>query len=800
MPPDDLDSSRLMECVDGHRGWPHWHKDGDLPDVEVNDYQTWLPGETDGKIRLDLGGAVDLSRLHSRDYQSQLETLYLSALDVTAERFAFNVQFYGGNTSHYAGLGPLFNSGIRSNSLTTTTGLQAQKLFTTGGSLMVGAANSIVWQFSGNQTTVNSSLLNFALSQPLLQFAGRPRVLERLTRAERSLLGNVRQYERYRQGFYLAVATGNPNSSSLQRAGGIFGGSGLTGFTGVGVGGFGGVGAITGFSSGAGSGGGGIAPGGAGGYLYFLQTQQILRNMRARNSRLRDTWLQLSAAFDAGRLENRYQVDFARQAYYGGQSTLLTTIQNYETFLDQYKTLQMGLPPNVPIDVRDSFFDRFNLIDPELTRLQDEIGDRMESLATSQIDGISPPPATPVPDFSVRVRRFAEEVTGDLKVMEASLPGRRQSLLELADFPELKDNQFDIRALTADSLEERTGLLKREHIRVTEELGVLAQKVDDLAIETNLTPAEKLRGEKEVLNRLSAALLELSLLQARARLHGIAIVPIRVTPETAFQVALSRRADWMNTKASLVDSWRLIRYNANALRSNLTVNLSGDLGTTGNNPVKFSGSNGQLSAGVTIDPPLTRLLERNQFRQSLIDYQQSRRAVMLTRDEIHRGIRFRLRQIRLDQLNLELRRLAVDVAITQTDVARLKLVEPEKPVTDGKAAVASPTVARDLVDALGNLLDSQQAFIFTWGDYEIQRRLLDFDLGTMRLDERGIWLDPGAMTDETLLEHYYEGCPDPLNPVEIGDPPGFAELMPDQLPPEPTEFDLQLPPEPRQAE
>jgi hypothetical protein len=345
-------------------------------------------------------------------------------------------------------------------------------------------------------------------------------------------------------------------------------------------------------------------------------------------------------------------------------------------------------------------------------------------------------------------------------------------------------------------MEQKIADLKRDRSRVLDDLSGLCRKIEALTHETELEPEDLQRAEKDLLGRLSGSLLELSLLQARARLHGVAISPIRVTPETAFQVALVRRADWMNYKATVVDSWRLIRYNANALRTNFTVNLAGDLGTTGNNPIKFSGTNGQLLASVTLDPPLTRVIERNDFRQSLIDYQLSRRSAMMYRDEMHRGLRGRLRQVRLDQLNLELRRLAVDVAITQTDIARLKLVEPEKPVTDGKTTVASPTVARDLVDALANLTQTQQDLIFTWGDYQIQRRLLDFDLGTMRLDDRGVWIDPGTVTDDTLLAQYYEWCPNPLAPVQVGQQPGRAELAPGELPPEDIELVLPQPTHP----
>jgi hypothetical protein len=135
-------------------------------------------------------------------------------------------------------------------------------------------------------------------------------------------------------------------------------------------------------------------------------------------------------------------------------------------------------------------------------------------------------------------------------------------------------------------------------------------------------------------------------------------------------------------------------------------------------------------------------------------------------------------------LNLELRRLAVDMAITQTDVARLKLTEPEKPAAEAKTptTTASPTVARDLVDALQFLNDTQQQFIFTWTDYEIMRRLLDFELGTMQLDDRGIWVDPGPLTDEGLMVYYYAVAPTMLYPNENDETP---ELGPTELPPEP---------------
>ncbi len=786
MPPDDPDSHRLMECVDGHRGWKHWERNGNLTDVEVSDYRAWLPYDSEGRVRVDLGGAVELARLHSRDYQSQLETLYLSALDVTAERFRFQSQFFGGNLTEFSRVGSIRNGGDDSTTISSGTGLRMRRITTTGGTFVAGMANSIVWQLAGPDTNSYSSLLNFAISQPLLQFAGRPRVMETLTRSERNLLANVRQYDRFRQGFYLDVATGSGGGGGLTRSGGLFGGSGLSGFTGVGVGGFGGVGAVGVTSSGGFAGGGGVGAAGAGGFLGFLQQQQFIRNQRARIAALRDTWLQLDASFDAGRLENRFQVDFARQAYYSGQSELLNVLAAYESALDVYKIRPLSLPPDIPFELRDPFFDQFHLIASELTQLQGEVAERFETLSAAKADGGAVVPDKTVSDLSSRLLQMTEVMANDLRAVEANLPQRRLALEELSQRAELRENNFEGRAISPTALDERVSLLRTERIRLTSEVMELATRVGQLASDGDLEPAERIRAEREVLTRVSASLLELSLWQARTRLHAVALVPIRVTPETAFQVALARRPDWMNAKASLVDTWRLIEFNANALKSNLSVNVTGDIGTKGNNPLNFDDANGTLKAGVQFDAPLTRLIERNQYRQSLIDYQQARRSLMAQRDEIHRGLRARLRQIYLDQFNLELRRLAVDVAITQTDIARLKLVEPEKPVGDGKVVpAASPTVARDLVDALLNLQQSQATFISVWGDYEIQRRFLDFDLGTMSLDERGLWADPGSVTDETLLARYYETLPNPLTIHGDPDQPGFTALSVGDLPPVP---------------
>ena len=183
----------------------------------------------------------------------------------------------------------------------------------------------------------------------------------------------------------------------------------------------------------------------------------------------------------------------------------------------------------------------------------------------------------------------------------------------------------------------------------------------------DVDPLNKLVG---VLTKLSGQLLELSLVQASVRLETINFAPVEISPEQALAIASAHRRDWKNARASLVDAWRLIYFNANDLKSGLDLVFSGDLGNVGDNPLDLRGSNGRLRVGLEFDAPLTRLAERNVYRQSLIEYQQARRNYYQFRDRIYQGLRNTLRQIRLNEVNFELRRAAVQVAISQVDLTQ----------------------------------------------------------------------------------------------------------------------------------
>jgi hypothetical protein len=220
----------------------------------------------------------------------------------------------------------------------------------------------------------------------------------------------------------------------------------------------------------------------------------------------------------------------------------------------------------------------------------------------------------------------------------------------------------------------------------------------------------------------------------------------------------------------------LIEFNADNLESQLDVVFSGDISNVGDNPLNLQGTTGRLRAGLQFDSPLTRLSERNTYRQALIEYQQARRNYYFYEDQVKTSLRSTLRQVELNQLNFELRRAAVHVAIAQVELSRLRLQEPPMP---GVAQAFSSTTARDLVTALSDLLTVQNDFLSVWVIYEVQRRVLDVDLGTMQLDDRGLWLDPGPIGPDYGPRWGDKCLEEPGDEADVAPP--AEEILPPEL-------------------
>jgi hypothetical protein len=314
--------------------------------------------------KINMQQAWALAILNARFYQYNLEQVYLQALPVTLQRFAFEPQFYGslgqvtGVPQNSSGVAASFPStpGVAASSAlgytyATRYGPNGQisalnigtvagfgKLFSSGGQLLMGFANEVAFNFlnkNPQQPTVISAL-PISFVQPLLRGGGRAVILEPLTTAERNLLYQVRSFTLFRQQFLIVTLTGG----TIQNFGNTF--------------------ALAGFS----------VPGNNDptvGYLVvvfnLVEVEVDRRNLFFLES-LAKLYQELIQGEASGL--SRLQVDQVMQRLILGRQALFTDKLTYRNQMDQFK-MQLGMPPDMPLVVDMSlaqpFYEVFDAVD-----------------------------------------------------------------------------------------------------------------------------------------------------------------------------------------------------------------------------------------------------------------------------------------------------------------------------------------------------------------------------------------------------------------------------------------------------
>jgi outer membrane protein TolC len=848
MPLDDPASHRYMHVVDDLEGWEYWDENGVRPELENPAWREALSEyvETgkDGSVKLDIESALSLAYVHSPNHQRQLETLYQSSLDVSEERFNLDTRFFGGYGTAFDHKGSLAGNSSKLTVGRFGTGegsaFFARRRFATAGDLLVGFANSFVFEFSGGDTNLSQSLVNFTLTQPLLRGAGRDIALEGLTSDERKLLANLRAYGQFRQGFYTDIAIGDLGVVGPSR-----------GQTSTNLTSFGGSGGVN-------------------GYAGLLQQVQQIRNTQD-NLKLQERTLERLVALYDNELIDIVQVDQFRQSIEVTRANLLDQTNNLKLALDNYKTQKLGLPSDLGVELDESLIAQFQLlplaVNPildSLFELQARVGDvaglldlavRVAQLQSDVVllpgnidveevdrvfrdsltlvegiqgrsamlptdvtafealgDSTDPPVAETEKAFArlvrekldegpknlelylteaaARLKRLSDELTGetrealvnenvewlgellrlsqgcivvqtrthrvdreptklledafsfvdpvsqlfddareDLARMDAAVPVREQTMTETAK---------ELFHLDRERLHQRMNDLENGEVGFDVNVAKLQSLKDGLADDTRL---KTVRGLVAWVQAYLQVVGRLSLVPAQARLEVITVDSIDLQPEAAFEVALANRLDFMNGRAALVDRWRQIQVTSDALQSNLTVTSSGDINTARDNPASLRAAKGNFRMGLQFDAPLTRLVERNAYRSSLITYQQSRREFIQSRDSLQKGLRALIRTLEQRRRQLEIQRVAVSIAIRRVDQTQLSLNTPPPQLPPGARAQINPTTAINLLSAQSSLQNSQNAFLAAWLNYYAARLRLYRELGVMQLDEDGRWIE-----------------------------------------------------------
>jgi hypothetical protein len=209
----------------------------------------------------------------------------------------------------------------------------AGKLLNSGGQLLLGFANQLVFNFSGKhviQPQVQSSLpLSFV--QPFLRGGGRAVVLEALTQAERGLLYQVRLFAKFRQEFLVAVLSGQ---TTVSLGGGFVGNVFTSGAN---------TDPTTGFIT----------------VVFNLAQVDIDRRNVAYFEQLVSLYTQLIDGEASGLTQ--LQVDQAKNSLANARNRLVSDTLSYRNSLDTFKQ-QLGLPPDLPLIVDLSLFEPFRKV------------------------------------------------------------------------------------------------------------------------------------------------------------------------------------------------------------------------------------------------------------------------------------------------------------------------------------------------------------------------------------------------------------------------------------------------------
>lgn len=725
-------------------------------------------------IRLDQ--AVELGLITSREYQTRRENLYLSALPVSVERFAFTTQFFAleeavrqrSGTESLSGYGNFW----RFNSTLGFT-----KLFSTGGLLLAAFANQTIINLTGtDRHTISTSRADLDLIQPLLRGGGRAVTLEGLTQAERDLLYEIRSYARFRKEYFQYI-TGGGEFLTLGEGGSIRGAGITPGALSLATGNP----AVAQIRANV-AGRIDLAVGtiaGSEGYLPTLLRAAVLRDEEKNVEYLQTVILPYFVALEEIGDVSNLQVDQVRLDILNGESRVLQRRQELNDALDRFN-LQLGIPIPIPLMLDD-------LATRPITRQLDKLDDTVK-----QVEGLikkierewSEPDDAPKLRDRLRNLLLNDAYTKEAPKFRKKLDATWADLMKLG-LDALNKRREAIRTERRGLLDLKLKLeqvLKMSETEATEYKNVM-RRLDDLDWESDLGSLEinlrryeaepwKAKAKagdratahnqafRDVLNSFKDVLAEAT----NERLERVAttwdpLPPLLVEgvnlleadEQQCFDVvartALANRLDLMNARARLVDSWRQLAIFANSLLGTFTVGYHVDSITPPGEakPLAFSGRRTRQQLFFVGELPLVRITERNAYRASLIAYQRARRELMAFEDSIVAAVRQEVRQLRVLAETFKIQQRAILLAYTQVESSLEEFRAPQPPATGApgtgvqRGSVAALT--QQLLNAQRSLPQTQNLLYTTWTNYQIVRQQLFLDIEMMPLDYRGVWID-----------------------------------------------------------
>ena len=212
----------------------------------------------------------------------------------------------------------------------------------------------------------------------------------------------------------------------------------------------------------------------------------------------------------------------------------------------------------------------------------------------------------------------------------------------------------------------------------------------------------------------------------------------KVQDEEALALARRFRLELQTVRDRVEDARRQVQVARNGLLPDLDIDARAEVGNRDGTTVgAFDARTATYGAGVTLDLPVDRVIERNRYRASLIDLAETQRRYEQSLAVVEADVRDSIRAIRSAQESLQIQRRGIELAETRLDFAT-ELLRIGRPGVN----------ARDAIEAQSALLDAQDRYDRAKG--QLQIRVLEYlrDTGLLRVDPKagalGLAMDRGV--------------------------------------------------------